>query len=73
MPLTPARHLSPEGGVPPFNTQLSEEAKDPKTIAEQAQPLADHGTNQHREDEGLDIIKSKIIGETSSSYLTAAE
>jgi len=44
--------------------------KDPKTIAEKTKPLAEHGTNQHREDRGLDNTKSSNGG-TSASYLTA--
>jgi hypothetical protein len=52
-------------------TETRQEARDPKTIAEKVKPLAEHGVNQHREDRGLDIIKSKTTGGTSSSYLTA--
>lgn len=51
--------------------QIVAEQKDPKTLAEQVKPLAEHGTNQHREERGLDIIKSSTTGGTSASYLTA--
>lgn len=51
---------------------IIQEARDPQTIAERAQPLAEHRRPTKEEEENkVDNINLKTVGGTSSSYLTA--
>jgi hypothetical protein len=48
-----------------------QETKDPKTLAEQAKPLAEHGGERKSEEIQPDNINLKVVGGTSASHLTA--
>lgn len=51
---------------------LLTEAKDAKTIAEQAEPLKEHGTNQHTEGSGGNGVTSSVTPRgNSAAYRTA--
>jgi hypothetical protein len=59
------------GRSPQDLAAIVQEARDPKTIAEKAVPLAEHGGDRKSEEIQVDNINLKSTGGTSSEYLTA--
>jgi hypothetical protein len=51
---------------------IVKEHRDPQVLAEKAEPLREHGSNQHREESGGNIVTSSTKSKgNSSEYLTA--